>query len=112
MTIPTVSEVCAAIVQEHAEGVLRARGRARPRARGDSEVGVSQVAGGYRDSAGTLRLIAVRRCEGERHEVVEVARGEPTLVLATVYGADPAAERHAFKVAAERLAEANGGGEA
>jgi hypothetical protein len=106
MRVPTVSEVCTAIVHEHADGLLRASKRRRGRAGSDSEIGVSQVVGGYHDHAGTLRLIAVRRCDRDRREVVEVAEGERKRVLATVYGGDPAAKEHAFTVAAERLAEA------
>lgn len=103
MNTPTPSEVCRAIAQEHADGVRSLRSR---RASSDGETGVSEVVGGYRDRDGALRVIAVRRSGRDRYDVVDVAAGEESRVLASVYGTDPAAEEHAFRVAAERLAAA------
>lgn len=102
----TPSEALIAIAQEHADGVRAAHRAKRPATRSDSEIGVSQVVGDYHDRSGTLRVIAVRRSERERYDVVEVASNEAIRLLASVHGTDAAAEEHAFTVAAQQLAQA------
>ncbi len=96
-------ELCFQIARDHADGVRSAiEARRRMRA-ADGEVGVSRVVGGYHDG-GVLRLIAVRRANRDRLDVVEISSGEPARVLHTVYASGTVAERQAFAVAEARLA--------
>ena len=76
------------------------------RGRADDEVGVTQVVGSCQDERGALRLIAVRRSDRQRHDVIELADGKPAQVLHSIYGEGAAAADHAFKTAGTELARA------
>ena len=76
------------------------------RSNADSEVGVTQLVGSYHNNQGALRLIAVRRSDRQRHDVIELGDGKPAEVLQSVYGESAAAAEHAFKTAGAQLARA------
>lgn len=98
-------EVCFQIAREHADGVRSAIDARRRMRAADAALGVSLVVGGYRERSGTLRLIAVRRSQRDRLDVVEVSSERPTRVLHTVHGEGEVAERRAFAIAELHLAE-------
>jgi len=91
----------------HAGTAAGARARS-DRSNADGEVGVTQLVGSYHDNHGALRLIAVRRSDRQRHDVVEFADGTPVRVLHSIYGEQAAAAEQAFKVAGARLTHARG----
>jgi len=91
----------------HAYMAAGAKARSN-RATADSEVGVTQLVGSYHDSEGALRLIAVRRTNQQRHDVIELADDTPVRVLQSVYGDQAASAEHAFKVAGAQLTQARG----
>jgi hypothetical protein len=98
-------EVCFQIAREHADGVLDAIEARRRMQAADREVGVSVIVGAYRGANGTLHVIAVRRSERARLDVIEVMDEEPARSLHTVYGQRAAAERRAFQIAEALLTD-------